>query len=293
MAATHPLGATVRRALIQVVGPSGAGASTLIERLLRSNRSRAIGVVSFGPSHDVAGRADERERFVTAGATVATVGSSPGGDRATVWDVLEEHDGLLACDVVLIEGGPVERRDVDLVAFVAPPLLDGETLLVDERREVDRVDGALALALALGWDPSDVEIGTGEFDTEEEADQHAEEDVEVVETFELSDRAAAAIRRLLDEGLPAMLDGAWLRAGWEALAEAELAVVNVRTRGQLAAAHATRAAIEGLRANERWRVGAVRRRHDAGPRRCHVGDLGDARDDGTRRLIEAIKRRWS
>lgn len=274
----------MKRAVVQVVGPPGAGATTLIERLLRSSRSRSIGVLRLGHGGGPETGADECERYLAAGALTAVGAGAAGAEVTSVWDVLEEHDELLACDVVVIEGGSVEPREVDIVVFVAPPLGAGEAVLLEERREVDRIDGGTALALLLGLHPDDVSDGPDEFD--EEAD------VEVVETYELSEREAAAIRRLLDEGFPAMRDGAWLRAGWEALEGAELAVVNVRADGERAAARTTRDAIAGLRSNPRWQVGAVARRRDAGPRRCLVGDLSDARDDGTRRVIEAIKRRW-
>ncbi len=267
-----------------MVGPPGAGATTLIERLLRSNRSRWIGAVRMRPGGEPEAGAAERERYAAAGAMAAVVAGGPEGTGASVWDVLEGHDELLACDVVLVEGGPIRPREVDTVVFVASPLADGEPLLVEERREVDRIDGVSALALLLGLDPNTVSDVPDEIDGE---------DVEVVETIALSDCEASVIRRLLDEGLPSIRDGAWLRAGWEELADAELAVVNVRADDEYAAANATRAAIEALRADGQWQVGAVGRQRGAGPRRSQVGDLSDVRDDGVRRLIEAIKRRWS
>ena len=274
----------MKRAVVQVVGPPGAGATMLIERLLRSNRSRWMCAVRIRPPGDREAAAAERERYAAAGAMPAVVVDEPEGVGASVWEALQGHEALLACDVVLLEGGPVGPREVDLVVFVAPPLAAGEPLLVEERREVGRVDGETALAFLLGLDPNRASDVPDEID---------EEDVEVVETYALSDREAAAMQRLLDEGLPSMRDGAWLRDGWEPIADADLAVVNVRPDDDPAAVHATRAVIEGLRADARWQVGAAARRRDAGPRRCHVGDLSDPRDDGARRLIDAIKRRWA
>lgn len=103
---------------------------------------------------------------------------------------------------------------------------------------------------------------------------------------------AEAITRLLEQGMPIVHSGRWLRAGWEDLADAELAVVNARAEHGHAAARATLRSLEALRTDERWHATLVPRRRDPGPRRSLLVDLTDSKDRESRRLIETIKRRW-
>jgi molybdopterin-guanine dinucleotide biosynthesis protein len=274
------------RSVIQVVGPPSSGKTLLIERLLRSNRSRTIGALRVtdleGPG-GAAAPSTETERYTAAGAAASDWFALPGDAAGSVWAALEAcDDKLFGCDAILVEGGPTTRRDVDGIVFVAPPLGSGETLLLEETREVHRIDGRDALLLMLGVDPESVE-DTPDFDDDEG---------EVIETFELPDDAAAAITRLLEHGMPVVRSGPWLRPGWERLAAAELAVVNARAEHDADAARETLRSLEALRTDSHWHTSLIPRQSDPGPRRSFLADLANPRDREARRLIEAIKRRW-
>jgi hypothetical protein len=212
---------------------------------LRSTSSGCVLRVAGADDADshaaAAARSAETERYTAAGAFVSHLVHLPDDPASSVWDAFDAcDDSLFGCDVILIEGGPSIGRDVDSVVFVTPPLADGETLLVEETREVDRIDGRDALLLMLGIDPSDITDEPAEFD-----DDAVEE--EVIETFELSDEASAAINRLLDHGMPVTHAGPWLQPGFEGLASAELAVVDARAEHD---AHTARRLIETIK--RRW-----------------------------------------
>lgn len=279
------------RAIIQVIGPPGGGKTLLIERLLRANRARTIGVlrVADGKGATTAAAAAETGRYTAAGAVVSDRVVLPDATAGSVWGALEAADDFLfACDVIFVEGGPTTAGNVDGIVFVASPLPDGEPLVVDETREIGRYGGRDALLLMLGIDPASV---TDDLPTDDDTELEDVEE-EVIDSIELSDSQAEAITRLLEHGMPAVQTGRWLRAGWEGLGQAELAVVNARSGHGEAAARATLRAFEALRADERWHATLVPWRHDAGPRRSFLTDLGDPRDGASRRLIETIKRRW-
>lgn len=281
------------RTVIQVIGPPGGGKTLLIERLLRANRARTIGALRVVDGKDAGATAaaarSEAGRFTAAGAAVSDRVVIPDATAGSVWGALEAgNDFLFACDVILIEGGPATAGDVDGIVFVAPPLADGEPLVFDETREVGRYDGRDALLLMLGIDPNSVEDDVPLDDDTELADVEEE----VIDSIELSESQAGAITRLLEHGMPVVHSGHWLRAGWEGLAQAELAVVNARAGHGEAEALATLRALEALRKDERWHATLAPRRHDAGPRRSFLTDLADPRDGESRRLIDTIKRRW-
>ena len=281
------------RTIIQVIGPPGAGKTLLIERLLRANRARTIGALRVVDGKDAGATApaasSETARYMDAGAVVSDRVVLPDATAGSVWGALEAGDDFLfACDVILIEGGPATSGDVDGIVFVAPPLADGEPLVFDETREVGRYSGRDALLLMLGIDPDSVEDDIP-LDDDTELEDVEEE---VIDSIELSESQAEAITRLLEHGMPVVHSGRWLRAGWEGLAQAELAVVNARAGQPEAAALATLRALEALRTDERWHATLVPRRHDAGPRRSFLTDLADPRDGESRRLIDTIKRRW-
>lgn len=74
----------MKRAVVQVVGPPGAGATTLIERLLRSSRSRSIGALRLGHGGSPEAGAVERERYLAAGAlTAVSAGATPARGAAS------------------------------------------------------------------------------------------------------------------------------------------------------------------------------------------------------------------
>jgi len=280
--------------LVQVVGPPGGGKTTLIERLLRSSRSRQLAAVrivpddaAHGPVLDPDGDG-ETARYAAAGALPSQRVLVPAGERLDVLDALDACEAAIyAADAILIEGGQARRGEVDAVVFVTPPLAPGGALTVVETREVGRLDGRDALRLMVGLAPIESDEELAELEAIDElGDGDLEE--EVVDEFEIPDAVAERILDLLEHGYPFMQEVTELRPGFEGLAEADVAVVWA---GEAASVEATRAAIAGLRGDEALVRSLHRDYVDVGPRTVVVADLRDARDAGARRALEAIKRR--
>ena len=288
----------IDRTYTLVTGPAGAGKTSLIEALVASNRSRwlaAIRVVEDGglaePLVDEAGN-DETRRWEAAGHVDATLLRVPEGWTGDVIDVAEAvGEFLFAADAIVIEGNVAFRpRELDAAVFVAPA--EGP-LLVEERREVARIDGQTALSLALGLNPADQDedeelpYGLNVGDVIDEDDETVVE----VERIELSDEVSRAILKLLEEGAPSYQHKRWLRRDLEDLSKAHLVVIGAGSPAAREAADRLREEILAVRGDEALRREVTGYYYDW-PRSCFVADLRDRKDEGTRKVVQAVKRRW-
>jgi len=129
----------ISRVLIHIDGPSGAGKTAFVERLVgaldewvlavrcRSDLSRRQARESS------AARDPEVRRYRAAGASDAGRFTFPS-DRDAADDFLTSRLLTDVSDVVVIEGDS-PLRDADLRVFVAPPPAAGQALLVRKRRD--------------------------------------------------------------------------------------------------------------------------------------------------------------
>jgi hypothetical protein len=245
------------------------------------------------PVLDPAGDADTA-RYAAAGAWSSQRVLVPAGAACDVLDALDACEGAHhPASAILIEGGAARRGDVDVVVFVMAPLAPGAGLTVVETREVGRLDGRDALRLMAGLAPIASEEQRAEPDALEALDEEVDEG-EVVDGFEIPDALGERILELLEHGYPVRQEVTELRPGFEGLAEAQLAVVGAGDAGgagDAAAVEATLAAIAGLRADEALLRSLRRDPVRFGPRTVLTADLRDPRDPGTRKAVEAVKRR--
>lgn len=135
------------RALVHVAGPSGAGKTTLIERVLASNHTKLL-MAARGILDDALRRAtestsrtdDELSRFRTAGASSVARYRFPSAERGTdaffCSDFMTDYS-----EGVLIEGDSPLGFPADLTVFVARPVPEGASLLrrATEGRDAARV----------------------------------------------------------------------------------------------------------------------------------------------------------
>lgn len=223
----------IDRSYTLVTGPAGAGKTSLIEALVASNRSRFLAAIRVVEDGDLAeplvdrGGNDETRRWEASGDVEAALLRVPVGWMGDAISVAEAVGGsLFVADAIVIEGTVAFRpRELDAAVFVAPA---GGSLLVEERREVARIDGQTALSLALGLNPAD-EDGDEELPYGLNVGDVIDEDDETVvevERIELSSEASRAIRKLLDEGAPAYQHKRWLRRDLEDLWRADLVVIG-------------------------------------------------------------------
>ncbi|MDZ7679445.1 MAG: hypothetical protein U5K29_12955 [Acidimicrobiales bacterium] len=288
----------IDRSYTLVTGPAGSGKTSLIEALVASNRSRwlaAIRVVEDDdlaePLVDDAGN-DETRRWEAAGDVDATLLRVPEGWPGDVTSVARAIGApLLPADAIVIEGNAAfHSREVHAAVFVAPA---GGSLLVEERREVARIDGQTALSLALGLNPADEDedeelpYGLNVGDVIDEDDETVVE----VERIELSDEVSRAIRKLLDEGAPSYQHKRWLRRDLEDLWKAHLVVIGAESPAAREEASRLRDEVLAVRRDGDLRREVTGHRYDW-PRSCFVADVRDRKDEGTRKVVQAVKRRW-
>ena len=288
----------IDRTYTRVTGPAGSGKTSLIEALVASNRSRWLAAIRVERvdglvelSVDDEGN-DETRRWEVAGDVDVTLLRVPEGWTGDAIDVAEAVGGsLFVADAIVIEGNVAFRPgELDAAVFVAPA---GGPLLVEERREVARIEGQTAPGLALGLNRAEVDddeelpYGLNVGDVIDEDDERFEE----VERIELPDEVAQAICKLLDEGAPSYQYKRWLRRDLDDLWKADVVVVDAEGPGGTEAADRLRDEILAVRRDEAlWRevTGQLR----DWPRSCFVANLRDRKDGSTRKVVQAVKRRW-
>lgn len=351
----------IDRHLTWIDGPAGSGKTTLIEQIVRSNRSKEILALRIRTDASidapVYAEADERSpevgRWVAAGAWAAGTLRVPVDGTRDLFHALQECenvDHLYAANVWLVEG-PVEHAGAlhHTLVFVTPPLAEGQTAVFEEEREVARIDGMTALRMLAAhyaeeagegtadepWPstpPEDLPEGMRPGDIDEETGD------EIVDAFEIPDELGWQIVKILEEGVPSKQRKHWLHDELEGIADAHVVVVNAARAGEPAAgrpahagasagqraagaedpsaghapdATASSAGPEAPAATPPADAGAAGRLVDElqalwrdetlryevlgtrlGRRTILAARLPDRRDDGTRKAVAAIKRRW-
>lgn len=303
------------RHLTWIDGPGGAGKTTLIERVLQSNRAKIVAALRVIPDAGIAApvfreadeASDEVARWQEAGAPITGTLRVPEGWPEGLYGALEECDNatsVYVAEVLLIEG-PLELSGNlhDTSVYVTQPLPVGEAVVVEETREVMRVDGMTALRLLAaaraGEDLGQTDAGNDAPDTPAEelpegmrpGDIIDEETGEVVvDAFEIPDELGHWLVKVLEEGVPSKQHKHWLHRSLEGLADAKLAIVNAHSAADKGPAQRLVDELHALRRDEPLRREALGWKR--GPRVVRAANLEDRRDDGTRKVIEAIKRRW-
>lgn len=309
------------RHLTWIDGPAGAGKTTLVEQIVRSNRAKEIAALRIRTDPTIASplyaaaaeRSPEVGRWVAAGAGFAGTLRVPEGWSGDLLHALEECDNvelLYIADVWLVEGSIEYAAGLhDTLVFVTPPLEDGQGAVVEEEREVARIDGMTALRIIAGryaeeagdpagdepWPstpPEELPEGLRPGDIDEETGE------EIVDVFEIPDELGWQIVKILEEGVPSKQHKHWLLHGLEGAADAHVVVVNAVDAAQPGAARpgddgAARRLVEELQTL--WRDDTLRNEvlgSRLGRRTILAARLADRRDEGTRKAVAAIKRRW-
>ncbi len=278
-----------KRSIIQVEGPSGAGKTTFVERLLESEIGLALGVraemdPTLKASRESAPRGhDELRRYRAAGADGAALWRFPRRDVDAFFTTrfMDEFS-----EIVYVEGDDPTGL-ADLIVFVAPPLPERGALLVrggrgERPRSSERREERLLRAIG---------------------------DEEVVRLFGalMGEPFASIIRERPDlmheirrkaSSQPVPRSGAtprptdrWtLAPGYDGIPRARLVVVNVRSDEEETRA---RAVVEGV---DRLRTDEAVFRDVLGPLGSRVpvtavaANLADPKDRGLKKAIARVKR---
>lgn len=145
-------------AFIWIDGPAGSGKTTLIERVLESNRNKSLGAIRLrknrklrSPKEIKAGN-DETRRFKNAGAADTLLVEYPDNNRSSVADFFfanEFRGGLfnaIYCEAELTE----DQFPMDMNLFVLPPLTDPASIFDVQQIKVDKEFMKSQFAKVLG-----------------------------------------------------------------------------------------------------------------------------------------------
>ena len=278
-------------------GPEESGKTTLIQRMLESNRSKRLSVarlrVQGGLEEPTLNAEDNEEtrRCLDSGAEDALLMFYPEGRRynASVrcW---EERFYYAAPDGILFEGGYSRGLRSELRVFVARPWMAAEPFLEKRKVEVARISLQDYLNLTVGHVPQ----GGQEF----MPDEVPSEDVEVIseEVMELPEDIAAKLSEWADEGVPIHNERWSVPDGYADLFLCDAAVINVHGARELEAAGRMAADIRRVRKDEALMRDVLETHSPVLRPSLFIADLSDPKHGGTKQAVARIKRafrqRW-
>jgi hypothetical protein len=285
------------RAFVVVDGPAGAGKTLLIERLLRSNRSKLL-MVARGvlgvldderakPRASASRRDRELGRYREAGASNVTRYEFPRSVRESdaFFDTrfMEDYS-----EGVIIEGDSPLGVPPDLAVFVAPPLPDGERLV--RRVRVDHSEAHERRLEQLGALVSSPDGGAGVM--REMLESELGRALPLPEAALAQARAsfAAAFEQAKSAGPPAPTRRWALAEGYRGIERAQVVAVNVRSDAERERAAALLPDLARLRKDPKIFDDVIGWRGKRLPITAVVADLADAKDKGTRQILARIKR---
>lgn len=280
------------RVYIWVDGPARAGKTTLVKRLLESNRSRDLMAARFqettsvrAPLEDPRGNV-ETEAYAAAGATNTLLYRfrPRQRDRAgqAFWDTLFIEDYSQG---IVFEGKLHPDLHPDLVVYVTRPLAPGDSLLAQGDRVVTRISlrdylGAMAQAQA-SEDPAAEEVAT---------EPEGEDEIEI------PDEVGRQLARYAREGVPITQRGWLLKDGYSGIAEAAVVAVNVRGEQERPEAERLVQEIRRIREKPDIRKDILGWRGSGRQISLFIANLADRRDRKLQKALARIKRafvpRW-
>lgn len=290
---------------IAIDGPPGAGKTTLIARLLESNRARVITVARLV-------RDDALDNVIEdpKGNAETTLYKASGADSGVLYRVGPDGGELVPmlgahpAEAVLVEGALEPVCRYDLVVHVTRPLPDDQSLLTRYKREVGRLDlrtyldalGHAQRARSGEQEENEGALLATEFDPGADKEQPNGEEVpsefdeEVVETIEISDEFARNLIEMAEHGVPIEANQWRLPKTHTGLTEARVAVINIESEAQRPAAE--RLAAEIRRLHEDLDVAHELQVQHKGRRAVSIFivNLADKRDKELKKALARIKR---
>ena len=282
------------RALVHVDGPAAAGKTSLIERLLGSNRSKLL-MVARGKLDDTRTKAqekadrndDELNRYREAGASNVVRYRFSSAERGTdaffCSDFMNDYS-----EGVLIEGDSPLDFAPDLTVYVTPPVLKGESLL--RRVTVDRAAAFERQLDQLRALVSSSDGGAGFVRAMVEAEFGRSLLVADEAMGEVRDSLAAVLERTEKAGPPPPEEKWSLADGYAGIERAQVVVINVRSPAERQRGEEMLPELVRLRKDAEVFNDVIGWHGNRLPITAGVADLGDPTDKGLKRILPRIKR---
>lgn len=309
----------IDREYVWVCGPPGAGKTSLVERVLESNRARSVVAGRFRADEEAVGATgtvtftEEEERYVAAGADQVFGCRYPPGSEVEAeswyWDTTWERG---PSDVVLYEGAGLPGLHPDLAVHVMAADSEAIPLLTRAKRVIAHVpleDYLIAAAAAgSGRDDADGQehedpdeataertVAEGEGEAVDQASRLElvsvdEGEEEVIKTFDVPEEQARRILEWAEHGVP-LSQKVWVLHDRHAdLVHARFVVVNVRDDSERPLAERITREVERIWSDEEVRRDVVRYSPTRRPPTVQIANLANRRDPGTRKAVARIKR---
>ncbi|MFB3902420.1 MAG: hypothetical protein ACE15E_03125 [Acidobacteriota bacterium] len=283
-----------------VDGQPGAGKTTLICRLIESNRSRSQQVcrILARPESEVCAeehgaKAQEQypelQAWERAGALLPSVsGYDPlQGDLADVLDRIGIDPDT--DDELILEGDNDGSVRPDCAVYVLRPLADGESPAVETEQVVAHIEFRDYLD-AIGIDVPDDEPIVIE-DLEVADDERTEAGAGEPGSTAFDESELAKLQQWIEQGVPVKGKVLGLHPNCARLDRAgDVIVINIRDASELAQAEKTRAQIRGLYTDWHKR-NKLRLRGWGPPPGIYIANLADPRDPGLGKALAQLKRK--
>ncbi|MGA2261592.1 MAG: hypothetical protein ABSH28_09165 [Acidobacteriota bacterium] len=290
-----------------VDGHEGAGKSTLIQRLLESNKSRAIQVSrclakpGFGqwretPTGGSSGKSPDQaqlDKWLDAGAAYANLLTYDPSRIDIETLIMEAGQGFGDLDEWVIEGENVAYSCVHCSVFVLRPLPESARLVETKERIVAHMPLDEYLRYSAGELPD--ESVAEDDESVEEAQFDLPFDEELPEKLAaagvvLNDSEKVRLRTLLQDGIPIRSKQPELRPECARLPAAEVVIINLHDDAERARAEATRIQILNLFKDWtlRYQLGFRSQVTRAG---VYLANLQNPGDSGTKAALAQIKRK--
>lgn len=280
------------RALIHVGGPKGAGKTTFVEQILGGASewvlaARCVRDDSLRKARESAPRSHpELRRYREAGASGAAIFTFPEGDIGSdaffLTHLMEDYS-----QAVVLEGDS-PLTFVDLAVFVAPPLRQGESLLVRRQRDRAREERAKADAMErLLREPDGVAELLGQMVGAPFAELARKSPRLVEDTRARMLDAIAQARK----ALPPKPTEHWAIAdGYEGVERAQLVVVNVRLGDERERGERLVSDVHRLRKDKSVFNDILGHRGNKVPITAVVANVADRNDAGTKKSLARVGR---
>lgn len=283
----------IERTFIQIMGPPGAGKTTLATQVIRSAGVLVTAVRCIQdnklrqPKESSPKGHSELARYKLAGAQGAVLYQFPEGypDYEALYDTQFMAD---YSEVILFEGDP-PVDSVDLVVFVAPVIQPGGSILRRVKRDRAAEQEAKIVDLEnLLREPDGAKQFLEQMMGGSIAGAIASNNSDLDEEFRaIVEKAKAAAR----EAPPPAPTEQWaIAAGYEGIEQAQVVVFNQANPRQQEIKSAKLGEVARLRKDREVFDDVIGIRGQRTPVTAVVADLSDPRDPGLRKAVNRIKR---